>query len=175
MTGLEPTIYILWIRHFVDTPIFTSLTWWKKKYRSWQDSNLQSPDPKSGALSIRPHDPRQRRISILFEILALNKLAGLTEIHGRQIPQWTLFVKYLYDLSAYLIFFSKFRGGTWVVWPNGKGTRLRIWGLQVRVLSRSVYTYFSSYELKIMYFVCLAGISACFFTYTSDKNYGFYR
>ena len=27
-------------------------------YRSWQDSNLQSPDPKSGALSIRPHDPR---------------------------------------------------------------------------------------------------------------------
>ena len=29
----------------------------KKGYRSWQDSNLQSPDPKSGALSIRPHDP----------------------------------------------------------------------------------------------------------------------
>ena len=28
-----------------------------KKCRSWQDSNLQSPDPKSGALSIRPHDP----------------------------------------------------------------------------------------------------------------------
>ena len=27
-----------------------------KKIRSWQDSNLQSPDPKSGALSIRPHD-----------------------------------------------------------------------------------------------------------------------
>ena len=24
--------------------------------RPWQDSNLQSPDPKSGALSIRPHD-----------------------------------------------------------------------------------------------------------------------
>ena len=23
--------------------------------RPWQDSNLQSPDPKSGALSIRPH------------------------------------------------------------------------------------------------------------------------
>ena len=23
--------------------------------REWQDSNLQSPDPKSGALSIRPH------------------------------------------------------------------------------------------------------------------------
>ena len=23
--------------------------------RAWQDSNLQSPDPKSGALSIRPH------------------------------------------------------------------------------------------------------------------------
>ena len=27
-----------------------------KIFRSWQDSNLQSPDPKSGALSIRPHD-----------------------------------------------------------------------------------------------------------------------
>ena len=26
-----------------------------KKSRPWQDSNLQSPDPKSGALSIRPH------------------------------------------------------------------------------------------------------------------------
>ena len=24
-------------------------------FRAWQDSNLQSPDPKSGALSIRPH------------------------------------------------------------------------------------------------------------------------
>ena len=28
----------------------------KKRKRSWEDSNLQSPDPKSGALSIRPHD-----------------------------------------------------------------------------------------------------------------------
>ena len=47
--------------------------WWKKStFRSWQDSNLQSPDPKSGALSIRPHDPWQRWISILFEILAVN-------------------------------------------------------------------------------------------------------
>ena len=27
----------------------------KKMFRAWQDSNLQSPDPKSGALSIRPH------------------------------------------------------------------------------------------------------------------------
>ena len=27
----------------------------EKKFRAWQDSNLQSPDPKSGALSIRPH------------------------------------------------------------------------------------------------------------------------
>ena len=26
-----------------------------KRNRPWQDSNLQSPDPKSGALSIRPH------------------------------------------------------------------------------------------------------------------------
>ena len=29
----------------------------KKDFRSWQDSNLQSPDSKSDALSIRPHDP----------------------------------------------------------------------------------------------------------------------
>ena len=28
-----------------------------KNSRPWQDSNLQSPDPKSGALSIRPHSP----------------------------------------------------------------------------------------------------------------------
>ena len=27
----------------------------KRNFRTWQDSNLQSPDPKSGALSIRPH------------------------------------------------------------------------------------------------------------------------
>ena len=30
------------------------MTWWKM-YRPWQDSNLQSPDPKSGALSIGPY------------------------------------------------------------------------------------------------------------------------
>jgi hypothetical protein len=28
----------------------------ERKNRPWQDSNLQSPDPKSGALSIMPHD-----------------------------------------------------------------------------------------------------------------------
>ena len=28
---------------------------YKRVIRAWQDSNLQSPDPKSGALSIRPH------------------------------------------------------------------------------------------------------------------------
>ena len=27
----------------------------EKRNRPWQDSNLQSPNPKSGALSIRPH------------------------------------------------------------------------------------------------------------------------
>jgi hypothetical protein len=31
---------------------------WIKKLRPWQDSNLQSPDPKSGALSIRPQGLR---------------------------------------------------------------------------------------------------------------------
>ena len=30
---------------------------YKQKFRPRQDSNLQSPDSKSGALSIRPHDP----------------------------------------------------------------------------------------------------------------------
>ena len=30
----------------------------KSRNRPWQDSNLQSPDPKSGALSIRPHGLR---------------------------------------------------------------------------------------------------------------------
>ena len=30
----------------------------EKRNRPWQDSNLQSPDPKSGALSIRPHGLR---------------------------------------------------------------------------------------------------------------------
>ena len=29
----------------------------RQNVRAWQDSNLQSPDPKSGALSIRPHAP----------------------------------------------------------------------------------------------------------------------
>ena len=44
-----------------------------KKYRAWQDSNLQSPDPKSGALSIRPHAlshtfvKRFRLLSELFQ------------------------------------------------------------------------------------------------------------
>ena len=28
----------------------------KGMYRTWQDSILQSPDPKSGALSIRPQE-----------------------------------------------------------------------------------------------------------------------
>ena len=32
-----------------------------EKNRPWQDSNLQSPDPKSGALSIRPHGLSVRR------------------------------------------------------------------------------------------------------------------
>ena len=36
-----------------------------QKIRSWQDSNLQSPDPKSGALSIRPHDPAETLNAVL--------------------------------------------------------------------------------------------------------------
>ena len=34
-------------------PKYEIILW--KRFRPWQDSNLQSPDPKSGALSIRPH------------------------------------------------------------------------------------------------------------------------
>ena len=39
--------------------------------RAWQDSNLQSPDPKSGALSIRPHTlyTSKREIAIKTENL----------------------------------------------------------------------------------------------------------
>ena len=33
----------------------------KKENRPWQDSNLQSPDPKSGALSIRPPTLSKKR------------------------------------------------------------------------------------------------------------------
>ena len=41
----------------MTTPIKTSIGI-KLHTRPWQDSNLQSPDPKSGTLSIRPHGPR---------------------------------------------------------------------------------------------------------------------
>jgi hypothetical protein len=36
------------------------------KNRPWQDSNLQSPDPKSGALSIRPQGPTETKLSNNF-------------------------------------------------------------------------------------------------------------
>ena len=32
----------------------------------WQDSNLQSPDPKSGALSIRPHGRTRDRYDSIY-------------------------------------------------------------------------------------------------------------
>ena len=38
----------------------------KKLFRPWQDSNLQSPDPKSGALSIRPHGRLYQQVDYLF-------------------------------------------------------------------------------------------------------------
>ena len=56
--------YIFWggynaARGLISRDIFTCKRNYfyqiKKNIRAWQDSNLQSPDPKSGALSIRPH------------------------------------------------------------------------------------------------------------------------
>ena len=54
--------------------IFLSIrsTSYKKCDRPWQDSNLQSSDPKSDALSIRPHGP-----AILSVISHLEKSDGV--------------------------------------------------------------------------------------------------
>ena len=47
-----------WVPPLCSRKSFPSLTSEAEKgFRLWQDSNLQSPDPKSGALSIRPHSP----------------------------------------------------------------------------------------------------------------------
>ena len=81
--------------------------WCTKKNRPRQDSNLQSPDPKSGALSIRPH--------------------GLTWWAG---PFWmtTLtesMVKYLIQLRRFNLFqfvsirFNPFQSVS--IWSNCKG------------------------------------------------------
>ena len=43
-----------WSAH-VWNSLFVVQSNFLKNSRPWQDSNLQSPDPKSGALSIRPH------------------------------------------------------------------------------------------------------------------------
>ena len=51
----------------------------KKDYRSWQDSNLQSSDPKSDALSIRPHDP--------YMILQLDKYDSKLELWWNYIKK----------------------------------------------------------------------------------------
>ena len=39
----------------------------EKHNRPWQDSNLQSSDPKSDALSIRPHGLKNNFIYIYFK------------------------------------------------------------------------------------------------------------
>ena len=46
-----------------------------KKFRAWQDSNLQSPDPKSGALSIRPHTLGEEKESAQWYIFPYFNLA----------------------------------------------------------------------------------------------------
>ena len=55
-------VYFLYILLFLVVVLVIALVLRKlsrdKRYRPWQDSNLQSPDPKSGALSIRPHGLR---------------------------------------------------------------------------------------------------------------------
>ena len=48
--GTNLKLWIIWRRIF-DTKGKST----KEMPQPWQDSNLQSPDPKSGALSIRPH------------------------------------------------------------------------------------------------------------------------
>ena len=42
-------------RNILNQSLFNQNTTTWKKVWMWQDSNLQSPDPKSSALSIRPH------------------------------------------------------------------------------------------------------------------------
>ena len=66
---------ILWLKHNVTISR-------AKKYRSWQDSNLQSPDPKSGALSIRPHNLRCMNKSQYKTLLCI--LASCVAIKGAQ-------------------------------------------------------------------------------------------
>ena len=55
---------------------------YKQKFRPRQDSNLQSPDSKSGALSIRPHDPSHFHLSVgrnyIISKHVANVLAGLS-------------------------------------------------------------------------------------------------
>ena len=45
-----------WSRKRYETMLILCTGRSKGMYRTWQDSNLQSPDPKSGALSIRPQE-----------------------------------------------------------------------------------------------------------------------
>ena len=47
-----------------QTLFFTKI----KSERAWQDSNLQSSDPKSDALSIRPHALHNSLIKTIYQI-----------------------------------------------------------------------------------------------------------
>ena len=67
-----------------------------KKSRPWQDSNLQSPDPKSGALSIRPHGPgwvyRKRKLTqqtmLQQKILETTDLHSVREFLTKKVKKW---------------------------------------------------------------------------------------
>ena len=53
--------------------LIVGVIYFKKNCRPWQDSNLQSPDPKSGALSIRPHG--RSYLNELKELVQANRVA----------------------------------------------------------------------------------------------------
>ena len=62
-----------------------------KKYRPRQDSNLQSPDPKSGAFSIRPHGLMLCIDSILYTI----QYEISDESHGNMLQGMLQFILHI--------------------------------------------------------------------------------
>ena len=60
----------------------------KRSRRPWQDSNLQSSDPKSDALSIRPHGQWANSPILFTHAVALNKMAfPELELEFYAVPQ----------------------------------------------------------------------------------------
>ena len=93
------------------------------KFRPWQDSNLQSSDPKSDALSIRPHGQPLvfgscRADSSLFPILphfSFFSPPRWTRLAKRKIPSCLFFPNWCKKNSINLIFFTlcSFTGPRW--------------------------------------------------------------